>query len=176
MGIVIKQSIKNTIVTFIGFAIGAINVLYMYPVFLGKDYLGLTNYVLSAANILYPILSFGIQNTLIKFFNENNKTEEDLSSYFSYMLLLPLLIIIPFFALFYAFYENIASYESAKNSIVYDFVWEIPLIAMFIGYFEIFYAWLRAHMKSVFGSFVKEVFVRILVTISLFGVYFKFIT
>ena len=176
MGIVIKQSIKNTIVTFIGFAIGAINILYMYPVFLGKEYLGLTNYVLSAANILYPILSFGIQNTLIKFFNENNKTEEDLSSYFSYMLLLPLLIIIPFFALFYAFYENIASYESAKNSIVYDFVWEIPLIAMFIGYFEIFYAWLRAHMKSVFGSFVKEVFVRILVTISLFAVYFKFIT
>jgi O-antigen/teichoic acid export membrane protein len=176
MGIVIKQSIKNTIVTFIGFAIGAINVLYMYPVFLGKDYLGLTNYVLSAANILYPILSFGIQNTLIKFFNENNKTEEDLSSYFSYMLLLPLLIIIPFFGLFYAFYENIALYESSNNAIVYDFVWEIPLIALFIGYFEIFYAWLRAHMKSVFGSFVKEVFVRILVTISLFAVYFKFIT
>ncbi|NHM02206.1 oligosaccharide flippase family protein [Flavobacterium difficile] len=176
MGIVIKQSIKNTIITFIGFSIGAINVLYMYPVFLGKDYLGLTNYVLSAANILYPILSFGIQNTLIKFFNENNKTEEDLSSYFSYMLLLPLLIIIPFFALFYTFYENIAVYESAKNAIVYDFVWEIPLIALFIGYFEIFYAWLRAHMKSVFGSFVKEVFVRILVTISLFAVYFEFIT
>ena len=176
MGIVIKQSIKNTIVTFIGFAIGAINILYMYPVFLGKDYLGLTNYVLSAANILYPILSFGIQNTLIKFFNENNKTEEDLSSYFSYMLLLPLLIIIPFFALFYLFYENIALYESSKNAIVYDFVWEIPLIALFIGYFEIFYAWLRAHMKSVFGSFVKEVFVRILVTISLFAVYFKLIT
>lgn len=176
MGIVIKQSIKNTIITFIGFAIGAINVLYMYPVFLGKEYLGLTNYVLSAANILYPILSFGIQNTLIKFFNENNKTEEELSSYFSYMLLLPLLIIIPFFALFYLFYENIALYESSKNTIVYDFVWEIPIIALFIGYFEIFYAWLRAHMKSVFGSFVKEVLVRILVTISLFDVYFKFIT
>lgn len=176
MGIVIKQSIKNTIITFIGFAIGAINVLYMYPVFLGKEYLGLTNYVLSAANILYPILSFGIQNTLIKFFNENSKTEAELSSYFSYMLLLPLLIVIPFFALFYLYYENIALYESSKNSIVYDFVWEIPIIALFIGYFEIFYAWLRAHMKSVFGSFVKEVFVRILVTVSLFAVYFKLIT
>ena len=71
MGIVIKQSIKNTIITFVGFGIGAINVMYMYPVFLGKEYLGLTNYIFSAANILYPILSFGIQNTLIKFFNEN---------------------------------------------------------------------------------------------------------
>ncbi|WP_374401833.1 oligosaccharide flippase family protein [Flavobacterium sp.] len=176
MGIVIKQSIKNTIITYIGFGIGAVNVLYMYPVFLGKEYLGLTNYILSAANILYPILSFGIQNTLIKFFNENNKTEEDLSRYFTYMLLLPLFVIIPFFCLFFYFYENIALYESNKNIIVYDFVWEIPLIALFIGYFEIFYAWLRAHMKSVFGSFVKEVFVRVLVTISLFAVYFNYIT
>jgi O-antigen/teichoic acid export membrane protein len=176
MGIVIKQSIKNTIITFIGFGIGAINILYMYPVFLGKEYLGLTNYILSAANILYPILSFGIQNTLIKFFNENNKTEEDLSKYFTYMLLLPLFIIIPFFCLFFYFYENIALYESVKNKIVYNFVWEIPLIALFIGYFEIFFAWLRAHMKSVFGSFVKEVFVRILVTISLFAVYFNWIS
>ena len=176
MGIVIKQSIKNTIITFIGFGIGAINVLYMYPVFLGKDYLGLTNYILSAANILYPILSFGIQNTLIKFFNENNKSEEDLSRYFTFILLLPLIVIIPFFCLFFYFYENIALYESTKNTIVYNFVWEIPLIALFIGYFEIFYAWLRAHMKSVFGSFVKEIFIRILVTISLFAVYFKCIT
>ena len=176
MGIVIKQSIKNTIITFIGFGIGAINLLYMYPVFLGKEYLGLTNYILSAANILYPILSFGIQNTLIKFFNENNKTEEELSSYFSYMLLLPLILIVPFFVFFYYFYENIALYESSKNKIVYDYVWEIPLIALFIGYFEIFYAWLRAHMKSVFGSFVKEIFVRVLVSFSLFAVYFKQIT
>ena len=176
MGIVIKQSIKNTIITFVGFGIGAINVMYMYPVFLGKEYLGLTNYIFSAANILYPILSFGIQNTLIKFFNENNKTEEDLSRYFTYMLLLPLFVIIPFFCLFYYFYDNIALYESSKNTIVYDYVWEIPLIALFIGYFEIFYAWLRAHMKSVFGSFVKEVFVRVLVTISLFAVYFNYIT
>ena len=176
MGIVIKQSIKNTIITFVGFGIGAINVMYMYPVFLGKEYLGLTNYIFSAANILYPILSFGIQNTLIKFFNENNKTEEDLSRYFSYMLLLPLFVIIPFFCLFFYFYENIALYESNKNIIVYDFVWEIPLLALFMGYFEIFYAWLRAHMKSVFGSFVKEVFVRVLVTISLFAVYFNYIT
>ena len=97
MGIVIKQSIKNTIITFIGFGIGAVNVLYMYPVFLGKEYLGLTNYILSAANILYPILSFGIQNTLIKFFNENNKTEEDLSRYFTYMLLIPVYVIIHIF-------------------------------------------------------------------------------
>ncbi len=176
MGIVIKQSIKNTIITFIGFGIGAVNTLFMYPYFLGEDYFGLSGYVLSAANILYPIMSFGIQNTLIKFFNDNNKTENELNSYITYMLLIPLVFIIPLTGLFYFYYDTIATYESQKNPVIYSFVWVIPVIAIFMGYFEIFYAWLRAHMKSVFGSFVKEVFVRILITILLFGVYFKYIT
>ncbi len=176
MGIVIKQSIKNTIITLLGFGIGAANTLFMYPYFLGKDYFGLTGYVLSAANILYPIMSFGIQNTLIKFFNENNKTEKELNSYITYMLFVPLFFITPLMVLFYFFYDDIALYESQKNSIVYDFVWIIPIIGIFMGYFEIFYAWLRAHMKSVFGSFVKEVFVRILITILLFAVYFEYIS
>lgn len=176
MGIVIKQSIKNTITTFLGFGIGALNTLFMYPYFLGKDYFGLTGYVLSAANILYPIMSFGIQNTLIKFFNENNKTEQELNSYITYMLLVPLFFIAPLMVLFYFFYDTIAAYESQQNPVIYPFVWIIPIIGIFMGYFEIFYAWLRAHMKSVFGSFVKEVFVRILITLLLFGVYFEYIT
>ncbi|WP_321538338.1 hypothetical protein [Flavobacterium piscinae] len=36
MGIVLNQSIKNTIITFIGFAIGATNALFMYTHFLEK--------------------------------------------------------------------------------------------------------------------------------------------
>ena len=108
MGIVIKQSIKNTIITLLGFGIGAANTLFMYPYFLGKDYFGLTGYVLSAANILYPIMSFGIQNTLIKFFNENNKTEKELNSYITYMLFVPLFFITPLMLLFFFFYNDIA--------------------------------------------------------------------
>lgn len=176
MGIVIKQSIKNTITTFIGFVLGAVNVLFMYPYFLGKDYVGLTGYVLSTATILYPLLSFGIQNTLIKFFNEHNKTEEDLNKYITYMLVVPLVFVVPALVFFYLFYGPIATHESKENAIVYDFVWIIPIIGLFMGYFEIFYAWLRAHMKSVFGSFVKEVVVRMLITILLLAVYYDYIS
>ena len=146
MGIVIKQSIRNTIITFLGFGIGALNTLYMYPYFLGKDYFGLTGYVLATANVLYPIMSFGIQNTLIKFFDENNKSEQELNSYITFMLFVPLFFIVPILGLFYFNYDIIAVYESQKNSVVYPFVWVIPIIAIFMGYFEIFYAWLRAHM------------------------------
>lgn len=67
MGIVINQSIKNTIITYIGFAIGAVNALYMYPEFLGKTFYGLTGFLLSSANIIMPLMAFGVHNTLVKF-------------------------------------------------------------------------------------------------------------
>ena len=58
MGIVINQSIRNTIITYIGFAIGAANTLFMYPHFLGETFYGLTGYILSSANIIFPLMAF----------------------------------------------------------------------------------------------------------------------
>ena len=76
MGIVINQSIKNTIITYIGFAIGAANALYMYPKFLGEQYYGLTGYILSSANVIFPLMAFGVHNTLIKFFSHYKSQKE----------------------------------------------------------------------------------------------------
>lgn len=175
MGIVLKQSLKNTVITYIGFAIGAVNTLYMYIYFLGDTYYGLVGYILSAANIMMPLMAFGVHNTLVKYFNDY-KTEEEKASFLTFVLFLPLLLIIPFSLIAYFGYHQIASLLSEKNPIVYDYVWQIPVIGLCMGYFEIFYAWVKVHMQSVLGNFIKEIFIRILVTISLFAVYFNYIT
>ncbi|WP_339888441.1 oligosaccharide flippase family protein [uncultured Flavobacterium sp.] len=175
MGIVLNQSLKNTVITYIGFAIGAINTLYMYVQFLGDTYYGLVGYILSTANIMMPLMAFGVHNTLVKYFNEY-KTEEEKSTFLTFVLFLPLILIVPFSLIGYFGYHQIASLLSQKNPIVYDYVWQIPVIGLCMGYFEIFYAWVKVHMKSVLGNFIKEVFIRILVTISLLAVYFNWIT
>jgi len=54
MGIVVNQSIKNTVITYLGFGIGAINVVFLYTKFLSDDYFGLITFILSTANILMP--------------------------------------------------------------------------------------------------------------------------
>ena len=56
MGIVLNQSFKNTIITYIGFGIGAINTLYLYPVYLGATYYGLTNYITSCCKCYYAFI------------------------------------------------------------------------------------------------------------------------
>ena len=175
MGIVINQSIKNTIITYIGFVIGAANTLFMYPHFLGETYYGLTGYLLSSANVIMPLMAFGVHNTLIKFFTQY-KTEKEKGQFLTFVLMLPFLFLLPMAVLGYLTYEQIASFLSRENPIIYDYVWQIPIIGLCMGYFEIFYAWVKVHMQSVFGSFVKEIVLRIFITIFLFAVYFKWIS
>lgn len=175
MGIVINQSIKNTIITYFGFIIGAANTLFMYPQFLGEKYYGLTGYILSAANVIFPLLAFGVHNTLIKFFT-HYKTNQEKSSFLTFVLVLPLLLIIPILIFGTFAYDWIASFLSIKNPIVYDYVWQIPIIGLCMGYFEIFYAWVKVHLQSVFGGFIKEILLRIFISIFLFAVYYNLIT
>ena len=82
MGIVLNQSLKNTVITYIGFGIGGINTIYLYPVFLGATFYGLTNYVTSCANVIMPLFAIGMQNTLVKFYSQY-QTEEGKSRFLS---------------------------------------------------------------------------------------------
>lgn len=175
MGIIFRQSFKNTITTFVGFTIGAVNTLFLYTHFLGEDFYGLTAFLLSTANIMMPVMAFGIQSTLIRFYSEH-KTEEEKSVFLNFILILPLIIIIPVFVILFGFYEPIASSLSRENPIIFDYAWVIPLVGLFMGYFEIFYAWVKVHLKSVYGNFIKEVLLRIIISIFLFAVYFEWIT
>ena len=174
MGIVINQSIKNVVITYIGFGIGAINSLFMYPHFLGEEYYGLTGYILSTANVIFPLMAFGVHNTLIKFFSQYN-SEQEKSQFLSFVLALPFIAIIPILVFGFIGYDWIATFLSRKND-VYNYVWQIPVIAICMGYFEIFYAWVKVHLQSVFGNFIKEIGLRIIISIFLIAVYFQYIT
>ncbi|MFV8372791.1 lipopolysaccharide biosynthesis protein [Flavobacterium sp. LB2P6] len=175
MGIVLNQSLKNTIITYLGFGIGAINTLYLYPFFLGTVFYALTNYILSWANIIMPLLAFGMQNTLVKFYTQY-KTEEERSKFLSFTVLIPLLLCIPLVLIGLFFFEPISLYLSKENPVVKDYLWLIPFIGLSMAYFEIFYAWARVHMHSVFGNFVKEVGLRLFSLFALIGVYYKWIS
>jgi len=175
MGIVLNQSIKNTVITYFGFGIGAINALFLYTNFLGKSHYGMVAFLLSASNIMMPLMAFGVHNTLIRFYSKC-ETEEEREKFLSFMLWMPLLLIIPITSITYFFYDEIAFYILKENPTVEPFLWLIPIIGICMGYFEVYYAWVKVHMQSVFGNFISEVLVRIMVMLMLFGVYWNWLT
>jgi O-antigen/teichoic acid export membrane protein len=175
MGIVINQSIKNTLVTYFGFAIGAVNALFLYTHFLGKNHYGIVAFLLSAANIMMPLMAFGVHSTLIRFYSRC-KTEAEREKFMNFMLVLPLCLIVPITAITFLGYDQIAYFILKENPQVKPFLWLIPVIGICMGYFEIFYAWVKVHMQSVFGNFISEVLVRVVILCLLFAVHWDWIT
>ena len=175
MGIVLKQSFTNTIILFLGFGVGGINVLFLYTHFLHEDYFGLITFLLSAANIMMPLLVFGMQHTIVKFYS-SYKNKEAQDNFLTVTLLLPLLIIVPLALIGTLIYETIANLISVENPIIEKYTYLIFIVAVFMGYFEVFYSWTKVHMKSVFGNFIKELFPRFCTSILLIAVFLKWLT
>ena len=175
MGIVASQSLRNIISTYLGFFVGAINTLFLYTKFLSDDYYGVVCYMLSLAYVIMPLMSFGMYNTLIKFYS-TFKTNDSLNRFLTFTLVLPFVIIIPLVLIVYVNYDAIANFlANNENTIIHDYLWHAVIIAIALAYFEIFFSWAKVQMQTVLGNFMKEVFHRVGAMILLFLLYFKII-
>ncbi|WP_233881983.1 lipopolysaccharide biosynthesis protein [Tenacibaculum piscium] len=179
MGIVLRQSIKNTIIIYLGFLIGGINTIFLYARFLKDEYYGLATYVFAASNLLMPVMALGIQFTIVKFFSAY-KTKKEKDSFLSSILFLPLLIALPIGFCWDVFHNLIMSYISKSNIegnlIIENYTIYIYIIAVCCAYFEVFYSWAKVQMQSVFGNVLKELYNRVAIMTLLFAVNFDIIT
>ncbi|SHI52440.1 Membrane protein involved in the export of O-antigen and teichoic acid [Mesonia phycicola] len=173
MGLVLKQSISNMITTYIGFAIGAVNVLFLYPHFLKPEYYGLITFLLSASTLVWPIMSFGAPNTMIKFYSAF-ESQIQKNRLLTVMLVIPLLVSMVIGSFGVLFYQSLLNYFE-NNKAVQNYIVFIYVISIAIAYFEVFYSWAKLTYKSVFGNFMKEVFHRVGVTVLLLAVYFDYL-
>lgn len=174
MGIVLKQTFKNTIVTFVGFGFGAINTLFLYTNILEPTYYGLVTFILATGAILMPIMSSGAHNALVKYYSAQQ--DEAKNGFFTFVLLTPLVIILPLALLVWLFYDPIGDFLSVQNAVVKDYLWYLFLVGFALAYFEVYYAWGKVKLKSVFGNFLKEVFARVCVGVLLILLYMDVIS
>ena len=175
MGVVVNQSFKNILIIFLAFAIGGVNVLYLYPQFLKDEYYGLVIYIFSASNLLMPLIAFGVQHSVIKFYSAyQGKIQRD--RFLTMSLFLPLLIALPIGYFWDVIHRWIMANIPEENSIIEDYTIYIYLVAIACAYFEVFYSWSRVQLKSVFGNILKELWHRVVVMGLLFAVSFTFIS
>ena len=174
MGIVLKQSLRNMVITYLGFAIGAVNTLFLYTYILKPEYYGLVTFILATAAILMPLMAFGVHNTLIRFYSSQSEDQQD--GFLTLMLISPLFTILPLALCTWIFYDAIGDFFSRENAIVKEYVWYVFLVGFAQAYFEVYYAWSRVQLKSVFGNFMKEVFCRIGINLLLVLLFFKTIS
>ena len=161
MGIVARQTIYNLLSIGLAFLLGAINTLYMYPNYMGSKLQGVIIALLAYSNLVQPFISFGIQHAIIKFYSSfKSKKEKDALLIFSIWFPLIILVLVILF-LFY-FSSSIIEDISSKEPLLKTYAFVIFLVAISTSYFEIFFSWLRVHLTSIFGNFLKEFYPRFL--------------
>ena len=160
-----NQVKHNGLLIALGFLLGAINVLFLYTrVFTPQAY-GTVSFVLASSTLIFPLISLGVQQTIIRFFEENEDSSRKglMANSLQVLALVSLLV----FVLVYAFESEFRNAIEAENSLSRSALFSIAAVGVSMAFFELFFSWAKVHYRSTGGIFLKEVFPRALITLVL---------
>ncbi len=83
MGIIKRQSLKRTGVTYIAVIIGTLSNLFVYPY--SWDTYGLAQFIISCSAILLPFATMGIPSVAVKYFSKFNLRKKENNLFFTYL-------------------------------------------------------------------------------------------
>lgn len=174
MGIIIRQSIQNTIISYVGIVLGFVTTILMFPHILTTDQYGLTRLLISIALIAAQLSNLGMKSIIIRYFPYFKQMKGSKYNLLFLAFVVPLAGFLVFTALFFLFQSEMIYYfqdvRSQSDLFSQYYLYLLPLV-LFVLFFEVLNNYIRALQDSVTGSFLNEVVVRI-VLIILLGIYF----
>ena len=167
MGVIKDQASKNTIISYVGLVLGAINVLYLYRIYFSIEEFGLINLLVSIVIVFSQLSALGVVNTIIRFFpffKTENKKHQGFIAWMSLITVLGFLLLTLLYLIFKPLIED-AFINNSPIFIKYYYI-VIPL-AFFALLFNVLEAIARTIHKTVYSAFLKEVFFRFLTMIGI---------
>jgi len=165
MGIVIRQSIKGTLVTYIGAFIGFLTTLYIIPQFVGQELYGLTRVILEAGLLFAVIFQLGTTSSILRFFPHFKAKDKKNNGFFFYMIAWTTFGFLLFIPIFYLLKQPISDYFSEQSALFVDYLqWLIPL-TFFLIYWLTFEVYSNVMMRIAVPKFIREILVRLLIIV-----------
>ena len=161
MGIIKRQAIKQSIVNYLGVVIGAISVVFIYP--LAMETVGLARFLIDTATLTAPFLLLGFGGVTIKFFPEFKTEDGENNGFLSFILSIPAISVLLFSVLALVFRSPIQAYleRTNKEESTQEFwIYFIP-IAICLAFFQLLYNYStnygRITVPAIFQNFIKIV-------------------
>lgn len=166
MGVIIRQSIKGTIVTYIGTAIGFLTTFFVLTRFLTAEEIGLTRMLVEVATILAGLSQLGTNSSIIRFYpyfkNENAKDH----GFFFWTIVIPFFGFLIFGTLYIIFKQPISHFFAEKSHLFVDYYFYALPLAFFFLYMAVFEVNANVLMRITVPKLTREVIVRILTLVS----------
>ncbi len=161
MGVIKRQGIKNTIITYIGILIGAINIIFIQPKLLSPEELGLTRLLYDFAYIIGLAVPLGLPNIIVKFFPFFKNKEAKHNGFAGFIILIFFIgFIISALGLLIFKPDITAHYKDKANLFVHYFEFIIPF-TFIVSAITITTAYCQALFKSTIPSFLNDICLRL---------------
>lgn len=173
MGIVIRQSFKTLIITYLGLIIGYINTLFLYPLILSEEQIGLIRLLISVTFLFAAFASLGAINIPAKFFPYfDNKTEKHRGFLFLLFMLGTFGFLI-FSILFVSAKHLIFSIYYSKAKLLTDYYYYFIPFTLIVLYYSIMDSYIVIQKKPVFPNFVREFLTRFMIAAGMVLIWLK---
>jgi len=176
MGIVIRQSFYSSIFSYLGAIIGFVNVLILFPAFLTEENIGLYRAIQNAALLLLPFAQFGLHASTLKFFPEMDRKENGQRQFLGFMLIMVTLFYLLFLFLYFIFENQIHSYFQERAEDLVKSFHLVLVLVLVLSFQTVIESYSRSLLKTVFPNFLRDFFLRFLISISILLYAGKYIT
>lgn len=165
MGIIIKQSIKGSIWSYLGVALGFVTTAYLFPNYLSTDTIGLFGLLLAYSVLLSQLVSLGFNGVTARLFPYFRNKKNGHNGYLFVSSVVLILGTCIFLMVYFVVSPVLIESNLEKSKLFADYVYLIIPITFFTAVFTFFDVYNKLLYDAVFGTFLQEFLQRILILI-----------
>ena len=165
MGVVVRQSFKATVASYIGVAIGAFNLLILFTAFLKPEEIGLRDVMLGAGLWFATFSQLGIASVTIRFFPYFENDKEKHNGFLVLLLIAPLIGFGLMTALLLILDQVIIEFYKEGAQLLTEYYYYLLPLIFFMAYVIVLEAYSRVHLRVTIPVFLREVFLKLFTTL-----------
>ncbi len=168
MGIIKRQSLKTSLVNYLGVLIGVIFFNFIFPHFIDEEHLGLIGLFQNLSIVLATFPGMGLAYVLLRY-APIWKDNDILPQFHRFSLIAISLALVAFACFFYFFQSELVSWYAGRSPLFLPYAYLIvPLVAVYTytQYIELF---AMTKMRVAVPAFLREIVTRVLLIFLLYA-------
>ena len=171
MGVVARQSIKGTIATYIGVAVGIVTTFFIQTKALQPEEIGLIDILLQCSLLFSGLAMVGTNSSAMRYYPFFKDEEQRDHGFFGWTVLVPFVGFLTFLLFFFLFKDSVVAFFSKDSSMFGDYVYFVIPLAFFLLYIFVFETNSNLLLRIVLPKFVREVGLRV-ATLTVYLLYY----
>jgi len=161
MGIIARQSIKGTIATYFGVAIGFVTTFFILTKYLTPEEVGLTRVLVDAATLFSSLALLGTSSSTFRFYPHFKDDSPNQQGLYFWTLIIPFIGFLIFLICFFALKGLIIRAFEDKSPLFVNYVYFTLPMAFFILYMTVFETNATILERVAMPRMIREVFIRV---------------